>query len=66
MTMYLVTKEKALIGVCVERTDGWWFQPNTASRRPSRKPRKSAADCIPLWAFDMSDDLLTLAEWKAR
>lgn len=65
MTMYLVNKDKALLGTCVEHVDGWRFLPNVSSRKPSRKAHKSATAAIPRWAFNMSDDLLTLDEWKS-
>ncbi len=66
--MYLVTKERILIGTCVHMTfkGGWIFHPHMTSRRPGRKAHLNAVSCIPGWAFDLSDDFLTMEEWKAE
>ena len=64
--MYLVTKHDILIGRCVGgNVTGWRFLPNTTSHKPSRKAWPRAVQCIPKWAFDLSDDLLTSEEWAA-
>ena len=64
--MYLVTEQGFLIGVCSNGVAGWRFIPNNAVRKPGRKAYTSAVKCIPAWAFNMSHDLLTVDEWKAR
>ena len=64
MAMSLVTKDGILIGRCIGDDDqGWRFLPNTTSHKPSRKAWPSAVACIPRWAFDLSNDLLTAEEW---
>lgn len=66
MTMYLVTKTGALLGLCVQERDGWRFRPQTSAHKGSRKGWPSAAACVPRWAFKASDDLLTREEWNQR
>jgi hypothetical protein len=66
MTMYLVNKTGLLLGVCVQERDGWRFRPQTSAHRGSRKGWPSATACIPQWAFDASDELLTRDEWDNR
>jgi len=63
--MYLVDANRNLIGVCSHGIDGWRFIPNNAARKPSRKGHSTPTKCIPNWAFDASDDLLTLQQWRA-
>ena len=66
MAMFLVTREGILIGRCIGNDHkGWRFLPNTPSHKRSRKAWPSAVQCIPKWAFDLSDDLLTAEEWAA-
>lgn len=62
--MFLVDKSKNLIGACTHGIDGWRFIPNNAAHKASRKAWETPNACIPRWAFDASDDLLTLDEWK--
>lgn len=64
-SMYLVDKRKLLLGVCVHTAGkGWKFLPNNAAHKPSRKFWNCPVNAIPAWAFNASDDLLTLKEWK--
>lgn len=65
-TMILVTKTGILVGTCVEHPKGWRFLPNCSTHQPSRKYWPTANACIPKWAFDLSDEMLTAAEWEAR
>ena len=64
--MYVIDKFGMLVGTCTHSIAGWRFLPNVYSRKASRKAWPSATACIPKWAFDLSDDLLTLEEWKQR
>ena len=64
---FLITKTGLLIGRCMGSNEkGWHFYPHTTAHKPSRKAWPTIVDCIPDWAFNMSDDLLTADEWNAR
>lgn len=67
-TMVIVDANKALIGTCVHYPlqNGWKFIPATTSRQPSRKFWPSATACIPRWAFDLSEEMLTSYEFGFR
>lgn len=67
-TMILLTREGGMVGSCVHypHKDGWQFIPAVTSRKTSRRYWPTANKCIPRWAFDLSDEMLTSDEFKAR
>lgn len=67
-TMILVDERGIKIGACVHYPlrNGWQFIPATTAHRGSRKFWASATACIPKWAFDASEDLLTATEFNAK
>lgn len=64
--MYLLTKGGEVIGRSVETPKGWRFLPNTSAHQPSRRYWPSAVACIPKWAFEMGDELISAEEWRRR
>lgn len=67
-TMILISAEGFKIGACVHYPvlGGWKFIPNTTSRKTSRKAWPTCNKCIPDWAFDASDEMLTASEFSTR
>lgn len=67
-TMILVDAKGVKLGACVHYPlhSGWQFIPATTSRRGSRKFWASATACIPKWAFDLSEELLTATEFNVK
>lgn len=67
--MFLTDRtRRIIIGRCIQKSQGWKFQPHTDVHSPSRKHWPSANDCIPRWAHKVGGDhaeLLTLEEVKA-
>lgn len=67
-TMVVVNREGVKLGACVwnQRENGWRFIPAVTSRRASRRAWPSATECLPKWAFDLSEEMLTSSEYEAR
>ena len=67
-TLVLVTATGAAIGNIVHypAEGGWRFLPATTSHRPSRKVWPTANKAIPEWAFKLSNEMLTVPEFRAR
>jgi hypothetical protein len=65
-TMVLVTAARCVVGRCVHYPgQGWKFLPSMSNHRPSRRYWPEANDCIPAWAMDLSDEMLTAREWES-
>lgn len=64
-TMVLVTKGREyLVGRCVHTPGrGWKFLSNVTSHKDSRKFWNDCNACIPAWAMDRADEMMTWAEW---
>ena len=67
-TMIILDKLGRKLGACVHYPmhNGWQFIPATTSRKSSRKFWPTATTCIPKWAFDLSDEMLTSSEFSAN
>jgi hypothetical protein len=67
-TMVVVDSHGVKLGACVwhQREDGWRFIPAVTSRKASRRVWPSATECLPKWAFDLSEEMLTSSEYQAR
>ena len=54
------------VGTCVHTPGkGWKFLSAVAGHQGSRKFWNDCNRCIPEWAFDLADEMLTATEWQA-
>jgi hypothetical protein len=66
-SVVLVSKSCQHIGTCVhEPGKGWRFVTSLKGRGDSRKLWKDDRSCIPKWAWDEVDEMLTVTEWAER
>jgi hypothetical protein len=66
-TMVLVSASGARVGSCVHTPRrGWRFISAVSSHGDSRKFWEDCNACIPKWAFDLADEMLTADEWAKR
>jgi len=66
-TMVLVSATGARVGSCAHTPGrGWKFISAVASHGNSRKFWADCNACIPAWAMELADEMLTATEWAKR
>lgn len=60
MSIYRITRTLAdgsryILGFAVKNEQGWWFNPNNASHKPSRKAHPTMKACLPRWVRNYYD-----------